>query len=149
MPPGPGRGKLGAGAGFVTVYLDANIVIYLVEHHPIWGTKAQARISQLRASGDQIAVSDAHRLECLVGPLILNDQKTLADYAAFFNDASVTMISLAQLVWERAARIRAAHSFKPLDSLHLATTVENGCGLFVTKDVQLRSFPDILVEVLT
>jgi hypothetical protein len=55
----------------VTVYLDANIVIYLVEHHAIWGTKAQARISQLRVSGDQIPVGDAHRLECLVGPLIL------------------------------------------------------------------------------
>ena len=50
-------------------YLDANIVIYVVEHHPLWGPKAEARIAQLRASGEQIAVSDVHRLECLVGRL--------------------------------------------------------------------------------
>ena len=130
-------------------YLDANIVIYLVEHHPVWGTKAHAKIRQLRATGDQIAVSDAHRLECLVGPIILNDQKTLADYTTFFNSAGVIMISLAAVVWERAARIRATHSFKPLDSLRLATAVEHGCGLFLTNDTQLRSFPDITVEVLS
>jgi hypothetical protein len=57
----------------VKVYLDANIVIYLVENHPVWGPKALARITQLRASGDQIAVGDASRLECLVGPYILSD----------------------------------------------------------------------------
>lgn len=51
-------------------------------------------------------------------------------------------------VWERAARIRAVHHFKPLDSLHLAAAAENGCGLFLTNDGQLRRFPDIAVEVL-
>ena len=133
----------------MVVYLDANVVIYLVEHHPVWGTKAQARISQLRATGDQIAVSDAHRLECLVGPFILNDQKTLADYTAFFNNTGTIILSLGAVVWERAARIRATHNFKPLDCLHLATAVEHRSGLFLTNDIQLRSFPDIPVEVLT
>ena len=75
-------------------YLDANIVIYVVEHHPFWGTKAEARIIQLRASGEQIAVSDVHRLECLVGPFILNDQAALADYFAFFNDPDVIAAAL-------------------------------------------------------
>jgi hypothetical protein len=54
----------------VIAYLDANIVIYVVEHHPFWEPKAQARIAQLRAGGGTIAVSDIHRLECLVGPFI-------------------------------------------------------------------------------
>jgi predicted nucleic acid-binding protein len=133
----------------VIVYLDANIVIYLVEHHPVWGTKAQARISQLRATGDQIAVSDVHRLECLVGPFILNDQTTLADYTSFFNDVQVTTFSLVAAVWERAARIRATYGFKPLDAIHLATAAECGCGLFLTNDTKLKSFPDIAIEVLT
>jgi hypothetical protein len=73
----------------VIAYLDANVVIYVVERHPLWGVKAEARITQLRASGDQIAISDAHRLECLVGPSILNDQTILADDFAFFNDPDV------------------------------------------------------------
>jgi uncharacterized protein len=132
----------------VIAYLDANIVIYIVEHHPLWGQKAEARIIQLRASGEQIAISDVHRLECLVGPFVLNDQATVADYFAFFNDPDLIAAALTAPVWERAARIRATHSFKPLDSMHLAAAVEHGCGLFLTNDVQLRRFPDITVEVL-
>ena len=50
------------------VCLDANIVIYLVERNPLWELKVSARIAVLRATGDEIAVSDAARLECLVGP---------------------------------------------------------------------------------
>jgi predicted nucleic acid-binding protein len=133
----------------VIAYLDANIVIYLVERHPLWGPRAEARITQLRADGDLIAMSDAHRLECLVGPFILNDQQILADDLAFFNDPDVITASLGAPVWERAARIRAMHNFRPLDALHLAAAAEHGCGLFLTNDVQLRRFPDITVEVLT
>ena len=36
MPPSPRAGKLGAGASRVIAYLDANIVIYVVEHHPFF-----------------------------------------------------------------------------------------------------------------
>ena len=111
--------------------------------------KAQARIAQFRAAGEQTAISDVHRLECLVGPFILNDQTTLADYVAFFNDPDVISVPLPTPVWERAARIRAVHNLKPLDSLHLAAAVEHGCGRFLTNDVQLSRFPDITVEILT
>jgi predicted nucleic acid-binding protein len=133
----------------VIVYLDANIVIYVVERHPLWGPRVEARITQLRAGGDQVAVSDAHRLECLVGPLILNDPKTLADYLAFFSDPDIITAPITAPVWERAARIRAVHNLRPLDALHLAAAAEHGCGRFLTNDVRLIRFPDIPVEVLT
>jgi uncharacterized protein len=133
----------------VIAYLDANIVIYVVEHHPLWEPKAQARIAQLRAGGGTMAVSDIHRLECRVGPFILNDPTAMADYLAFFNDPDVITAPLTAPVWERAARIRAAHNFKPLDALHLAAAAEHGCGLFLTNDAPLKRCPDITVEVLT
>jgi hypothetical protein len=50
------------------VCLDANIVIYLVEQNPFWEPRVSARIAAFRAAGDEIAVCDAARLECLVGP---------------------------------------------------------------------------------
>jgi hypothetical protein len=68
MPTSPRTGQLGAGAKRVIVDLDANIVIYLVEHHPVWGTKAQARITQLRSAGEQTAISDAHATPCTWPP---------------------------------------------------------------------------------
>jgi uncharacterized protein len=124
-------------------------VIYLVEQHPLWAPRARTRIAKLRAGGDQVAISDIHRLECLVGPLMLNDPATLAEYLAFFNDPDVIAVPIIASAWERAARIRATHNLKPLDALHLAAAVEHGCGRFLTNDVQLVRFPDITVEVLT
>lgn len=130
-------------------YLDSNVVIYLVERHPIWGPKAERRVAALRSAGDEVALSDAHRLECLVGPLILGDTAALTDYQAFFSDPAVKVLSLTAAAWERAARIRAVHGFRPLDSLHLAAAVEHGCGIFLTNDVQLSRFPDITIEILS
>jgi predicted nucleic acid-binding protein len=130
------------------VYLDANIVIYFVEMNPVWGPKVQARLTSVRTAGDQIAVSDAARLECLVGPHLSGDAKVLADYMTFFNNPSILMFPVTATEWERGARIRATHGFKPLDAIHLAVAAEQHCGLFLTNDAQLARFPDVPVEVL-
>ena len=107
------------------VYLDANVVIYLVEGDPVWGPKALVKLAAFRAAGDQVAVSDAHRLECLVGPLVLGDSAGLAAYGAFFSDPAVVVLPLTAAVCERAARIRAFQHFKPLDSIHLAAAADH------------------------
>jgi predicted nucleic acid-binding protein len=93
-------------------------VIYYVERDPIWAPKVDARLKSLVAAGDTVAVSDAARLECLVGPLQLAD-------------ASIQMDKLLAL-----------------DSIHLAAAIEHGCGLFLTNDGQLSRCKAITVEVL-
>jgi predicted nucleic acid-binding protein len=89
------------------VCLDANIVIYLVEKNPLWEPKASARIVALRAAGDEIAVCDAARLECLVGPLQSGNAADVASYTAFFAGPNPRMLPVTAAVWERAALIRA------------------------------------------
>jgi predicted nucleic acid-binding protein len=133
----------------VIVCLDANIVIYFVERNPVWEPKVAARLRTLAAAGDSLAVSEASRLECLVGPLQSGDAAILADYQKFFALAGVQMLSVTTAVWERAARLRATHRFQPLDAIHLATAAEHGCGLFLTNDPPLARCTDITVEVLT
>jgi predicted nucleic acid-binding protein len=49
---------------------------------------------------------------------------------------------------ERAATIRAQYRFRPLDALHLAAALENGCSRFVTNDLRLHGFPGITIEIL-
>ena len=57
---------------------------------------------------------------------------------------------MSAAVCERSARIRATYRFLELvDSLHLATAAESGCGLFLTSDAQLARCTDIPVEVLS
>ncbi len=133
----------------MTVFLDANVVIYFVERHPVWGAKATARIAAARSSGNDLAVSDLIRMECRVGPLSSGDQALLADYAKFFSRPEVRVLPITAAVCDRAAAIRAKYRFKPLDALHLAAAVDAGCGKFLTADTGLQNFPDIHVEVLT
>jgi predicted nucleic acid-binding protein len=131
------------------VYLDANIVIYHVEQPAYWGPRATARLNALSSAGEQLAVSDLHRLECLVGPLVAGDASRYADFIAFFTAPTMREYSLSAAVCERAAGIRAAHRIKALDALHLAIAVENACGRYLTSDARLARFPDVPVEVLT
>ena len=131
------------------VFLDTNIVIYLIEQPLIWGTKTTARITALLNAGERLSVSDLVRMECQVGPLKAGDFLLLSKFLTFFASPDVQVLALTAAACDRAARIRAVHNFKPLDSLHLAVAVEAGCTLFLTSDALLARFTDIHVEVLT
>ena len=131
------------------VFLDANPVIYHIEQPAIWGPKASARITAFVAAGEMLAVSDLIRMECLVGPLKTGDVRLLNDFRIFFQSPDVRVLAITAAVADRAAAIRATHGFKPLDALHLAAAVENGCSRFFTNDAGLKAFPDISVELLS
>jgi predicted nucleic acid-binding protein len=131
------------------VFLDASPVIYHVEQPAAWGPKASARITALVAAGEQLAVTDLVRMECLVGPLKKGDVNLLTDFRTFFSSPDVRVLAIIAGVADRAAMIRAGHGFKPLDALHLAAAVEHGCTLFLTNDAGLKAFPDVTVEVLS
>lgn len=135
----------------MTVYLDTNCLIYLVEQNPVWGPKVVNRLAVLRQAGDGIATSDLSRTECLAHPFSKGDAALVADYLAFFGGPQVEMLPLTAAVCDRAAQIRAASGFKLKvpDCLHLAASVEHGCRLFLTNDADLVRCPLIPVEVLS
>jgi len=130
------------------VALDTNIVIYLVEANPVWTPIATARLMVMRAKGDQIAVCDAARLECLVKPFASGNAVDVATYRTFFASPAIRMLPVSPQTWEQAARIGSSYRLKPLDSLHLATAIEHGCELFLTNDATLARCTAIPVEVL-
>ena len=81
------------------IYLDSNIVIYIVEDPPTFGPRALAHITALRAKGDEFAVSHLTRLECRVQPLMLNDTATLNEFENFFVTRDVHMHPLKEAVY--------------------------------------------------
>jgi uncharacterized protein len=130
------------------VYLDSVICIYAVEGATSFQARALARLAAMRAAGDQPTVSDLTWLECCVKPMRLGDAVALADMEAFLTASDVVCVPMPRAVYERACRIRAVHNYKLADALHLAAAVESGCGIFLTNDHRLGSFPDVAVEVL-
>lgn len=131
------------------LFLDTNIVIYVVEGNPSFAPKAVARLAVAQSAGDSFMISDLTRMECLVGPLKTNDMAVQASFHAFFARPDVQAAAITAAVCDRAARIRAAHNFKPMDALQLAAAFEHGAGIFLTADARLRSFTSLTVEVLS
>jgi uncharacterized protein len=132
----------------VRYYLDANIVIYLIQQPPGWGPRAATYVTALQARGDRVVVSDLTRLECRVGPLAAGDGVLLGQFDSFFRSANVETVGLTAAVCDRTALIRATMRFKLGDALHLGAAVVHGCDRFVTHDRRLHAFRDITVELL-
>ncbi len=130
------------------IYLDSNIVIYLIEQPTHFGSRASARIAAMAATGDRIVVSDLTRLECRANAVASGDRGTLAHYDAFFSQAVERVMPLTTAVCDRATIIRGQYRFKTPDALHLAAAVEAGCEVFLTNDARLSGFPDLAVETL-
>lgn len=130
------------------IYCDSVILIYFLDSIGPFNVRAAARMAAIQAAGDTAAFSDLTRLECRVKPLKLAAATTLADFDAFFARPDVRFIPITTAVFDRATLIRATHSFKLADSLHLAAAVEAGCDSFLTNETRLSAFTDIPVEVL-
>jgi uncharacterized protein len=112
----------------------------------VFAPKVRTRLAKVRLGGDILTISDLTRMECLIGPLKSGDAAVEIDYQTFFGVTNV--VAITAVVCDRAARIRAAHNFKPMDALHVAAAVEHGADIFLTADARLASFTGLTVEIL-
>ena len=131
------------------LFLDTNIVIYVVEGNPAFAPKAVLRLAAAQSAGDSFMVSDLTRMECLVGPLKTTNTAVEASFHAFFTRSDVRVVAITADVCDRAARMRATHYFKPMDALQLAAAAEHGANVFLTADARLASFTTVTVEILS
>jgi predicted nucleic acid-binding protein len=116
------------------IYCDSVILMYYFDHVGLFNVRAGTRLAALAANGDHIVISDLVRLEYRVKPLKNNEAAKLALFDAFCARPDVQLAPMSKAVFDRATVIRAAHSFKLGDSLHLAAAVLVGCDLFLTND---------------
>jgi uncharacterized protein len=111
----------------LSVFLDTNVVIYLIEKTPDQGPAAAKRVQNLIEQGQRLVVSDLVRMECRVRPLRLNDAVTLSAFNGYFSSEDVDVLTITTAICDRAATIRAQYNFRPMDSLHLAAAIEHSC----------------------
>jgi predicted nucleic acid-binding protein len=84
------------------------------------------RVSVLeQAQGKQIAISPLVEMECLVIPLREHNAPLARRYEIFFEQ--YICLDMPSEVYRRAAELRARHSLKTPDALHLATAQFHGC----------------------
>ena len=112
------------------------------------GLDASRHLAQVVSDGYQLVISDLVGLECRVLPLNAKDPFQLRAIESFCCQPGIEKLGLDRETFLLAADMRAWHSFKLGDSLHLAASVRNGCSLFLTNDKRLSSLADIQIEAL-
>ena len=130
------------------IYVDANIVIRLIEGDDPTRAPLEARLLPLRGTGRFMLTSRLTLLECRVKPLRVNDAALLALYDAFFAGSEVEILEITAAVVEKATEVRASLNVKTPDAIHLATAIISGATAFLTGDRGLVRCTEVSVEVL-
>jgi predicted nucleic acid-binding protein len=116
------------------IYLDANVVIRLVEGDTAIRAPLEARLAPSLGVPRSLITSRLTRLECRTSPLRAGDLTTLAQFDVFFAGAEIVMAEVSAALVERATDLRAKYNLKTPDALHYATAVEAGATVFLTGD---------------
>lgn len=116
------------------IYLDTCIAIYLVEEHPAYHTRIE---TALRGGNLFSSISPLVEMECLVLPIKKQRDDLIIKFNQFF--AAQRRLSMPPEVYRRAAELRARHSLKTPDALHLATAQHHGCTTLWTNDNRLNN----------
>ena len=115
------------------IYLDACLVIYLIEKHARWGGRVAEAIAE--AVQSRFGVSPLVKLECLVGPIKRGDPVLYRAYAAFFE--RLAALAMPEPVYVQAAEVRARFGLRTPDALHLACAQHHRCEALWTNDDRL------------
>lgn len=131
------------------VYLDACVVIYLVERHRDYADALRQRLFTPSGSPAVTPVlCELVRMECRIKPVREGDQDLIDRYDAFFGTAGLVWVPMNRAVFDRATVMRADHRLRTPDALHLAAAMESGCEEFWTHDTRLAVAARDRLEVI-
>ena len=115
------------------IYLDACLMIYLVESHARWGEPVARAMAE--AAEARFGVSPLVKCACLVGPLKRGDPVLQRAYIALFDQFAP--FDMPEPIYLPAAQLRAQFGLKTPDALHLACAQHHGCEALWTNDERL------------
>jgi len=127
------------------IYLDAAIIIYLVEEKEPFFDKVAVRLEDTDL---ELIASEMGRLETRVKPLRERGNQVLAIYDQFFADRVNDVLDITREVIDKATELRAKYNFKTPDSIHRAAAIDSGCDIFLTNDHRLDRCTEIKIEIL-
>ncbi len=130
------------------IYLDANVVIRLVEGDAPTRAPLVARLASSLGVSGSLVTSRLSRLECRSKPLRAGDAATLAQFDVFFAGVELVLIEVTAAVVERATELRAKYNLNTPDALHYATAMEAGVAVFLTGDRGFARCSEMPVEIL-
>ncbi|MGD2114640.1 MAG: PIN domain-containing protein [Acidobacteriota bacterium] len=117
------------------------VLIYHFEENQAFGPAAAELLQAAEDSHCRLVVSIIGRLEVLVLPKREGRHDLCRRYREVFESFPNLAVHPVDVpVAERASDLRAAHTLRTPDAIHLATALHHGADAFVTEDV--RHVPD-------
>lgn len=127
------------------VYLDSNVLIYLLEDSPTWGARAGALLRACASRQVDAVVGDAVVAEVMVGALRSPGEELSRQTAELFSDGPLAVVSHDRSMFLEAARIRAQLGGQLLDALHIATAMAAGCDAVISHDARMPRLTEMPV----
>jgi hypothetical protein len=115
------------------IYLDACLLIFLIERHAHWG--GQVADAMARAPNARFGISPLVKCECLVGPIRRGDPVLEQAYSELFG--VFASLPVPEAVYLQAAQLRARFTLRTPDALHLACAQHHRCEALWTNDNRL------------
>jgi predicted nucleic acid-binding protein len=115
------------------IYLDACLVIYLIEDQARQGKRVREAMRE--RVGSQFGISPLVKCECLVLPIRQGDAVLQHAYAELF-EALITL-EMPEPVFLQAAQLRAQFGLKTPDALHVSCAQHHRCDALWTNDGRL------------
>jgi predicted nucleic acid-binding protein len=117
------------------IYIDANILIYAMEGHDIYGPALAKLLIAIEEGRVRALTSELSLAEVLVGPLRDDDSVGCAVFELLLEaESSLKTVPVDRAVLKRSAEIRATSRARLPDAIHLATAELMECAFFVTED---------------
>ena len=128
---------------FNAIYIDTAPVIYCLENVEIYSEKVIDFFEKNEKS--EFITSVVTVAEYFPHPFRQpNCQELIREFDRFIRLLRIKIVEIDRATAEKAAKIRAFYTgIKGMDSLQLASAIQNGCQLFLTNDRQLRQFREI------
>ena len=119
------------------LFLDSNILIYLIEGDELLVAQVQQTIQRYRAAHSEIviAVSALTLLDCRVLPMRNKDITLLKRYDDFFSTDGLLIVNLSRNIIDIATQIRSDYGLKTPDALQAACCLSlQSQHIFLTED---------------
>jgi predicted nucleic acid-binding protein len=131
------------------VYLDANMLIYMIDGTVEHMARATAIVASFQADSDMFS-SEITLGECLRGALRQSNRGSASNYLSVLeNEDFITLEPVSLSIIRRAAHLGAELNMKLIDAIHVATAETLRCSVFLTNDRGIRAPAGIEFRYLT
>ena len=122
-----------------SVYVDANTIIYSVEHIEPYYSLLRPLWRGVSAKSYRIVTSELALLEVLVKPIKTGNTRLENGFRRLLEHSpDIDLIPISRPILRQATVVRATTGLKTPDAVHAATALEQVASVFITNDLIFR-----------